>query len=89
MKTSALVVMSAFLVSAAVPVFAMTHQEKLACAMTAGNCLNRDKLLGQKIVEIKNEIKKNEKGSPEVTKNLEIKLQDTMAELKRVEDDIN
>jgi len=87
MKTSALVVMSAFLMSAAVPVFAMTHQEKLACAMTAGNCLDRGKLLEQRIVEIKNELAKNTNGSSEVTKVLEKKLQDAMDELKRVEDE--
>jgi hypothetical protein len=87
MKTTALVVMSAFLMAAAVPVFAMTHQEKLACAMTAGNCLDRDKLLEQRIMEIKNEIAKNTNGSPEEVGRLNRKLQDVMDELKRVEDE--
>lgn len=87
MKTSALVVMSAFLTSAAVPVFAMTHQEKLACAMTAGNCLDRGKLLAQRIVEIKHEIAKNTNGSPDEVKVLEKKLQDAMEERKRVENE--
>ena len=87
MKTSALVVMSAFLMSAAVPVFAMTHQEELACAMTAGNCLDRGKLLEQRIVEIKHEIAKNTNGSPEEVKKLDKQLQNAMDELKRVEDE--
>lgn len=87
MKTSALVVMPAFLMSAAVPVFAMTHQEKLACAMTAGNCLDRGNLLEKRIMEIKNEIKKNANGSPEEAKILEKKLQDAMDELIRVENE--
>jgi len=87
MKTSALVVMSAFLMSAAVPVFAMTHQEKLACAMTAGNCLDRGKLLEKRIMVIKNEIQKTANTSPEEVKKLEKKLQDTLGELKRVEDE--
>ena len=87
MKTSALVVMSAFLMSAAVPVFAMTQQEKLACAMTAGNCLDRGKLLEKRIMGIKNEINKNANGSPEEAKILEKKLQDAMDELKRVENE--
>lgn len=87
MKTSALVVMSAFLMSAAVPVFAMTHQEKQACAMTAGNCLDRGKLLEQRIMEIKNEMAKNANGSPEEVKKLDRKLQDAMDELKRVENE--
>jgi hypothetical protein len=88
MKTSALVVMSAFLVSAASPVFALTHQEQVICAMTAGNCLDRGKLLEKRIMEIKNEIKKNANGSPEEAKILEKKLQDAMAELKRVQNEI-
>lgn len=87
MKTSALVVMSAFLMSAAVPVFAMTHQEKLACAMTAGNCLDRGKLLEQRIVEIKHEIAKDTNGPPDEVKKLDNKLQDAMDELKRVENE--
>ena len=86
MKTGTLVVMSAFLMSAAVPVFAMTHQEKLACAMTAGNCVDRGKLLEKSIVEIKNEMAKNTNGSPEEVKKLEKKLQEAMAELARIED---
>jgi len=64
MKTSALAVMSAFLMSAAVPVFAMAHQEKLACAMTAGNRLDRGKLLEKRIMEIKNQIAQYTNSSP-------------------------
>jgi len=55
----------------AVPVFAMTHQEKLACAMTAGNCLDRGKLIEKRIMEIKNEKAQNTNGSPEEVKKLE------------------
>lgn len=87
MKTSTLVVMSAFLMSSAVPVFAMTHQEKLACVMTAGNCLDRGKLLEKRVMEIKNEIAKNTNGSQEEVKKLDKKLRDTMDELKRVENE--
>lgn len=87
MKTSALVVMSAFLMSAAVPVSAMTQQEKLACAWTAGNCLDRGKLLEKRIVEIKHEIAKNTNDSPEEAKKLDKKLQDAIDELKRVEEE--
>ena len=87
MKTSALVVMSAFLMSAASPVFAMTHQQQLACAWTAGNCFDEAKILEKRIVGIKNEIQKKTNVSPEEVKILEKKLQDTMGELKRVEDE--
>jgi hypothetical protein len=87
MKTSTLVVMSAVLMSAASPVFAMTHQQQLACTWTAGNCLDEAKLLEKRIMEIKNEIKQNANASPDEAKKLEKKLQDTMLELKRVEDE--
>lgn len=87
MKTTALAVLSALLMSAAGPVFAMSHQEQLACAWTAGNCFDEAKILEKRITEIKNEIQKNTNGSPEELKVLEKKLQDTMNELKRVEDE--
>ena len=88
MKTSALVVTSAFVMSAAVPVFAMTHQQQLACAWTAGNCLDEAKILEKRIMEIKNEIAENANSSSEEVKKLEKKLQDAMNELKRVEEEI-
>jgi len=87
MKTTSLVVMSAFLMSAASPVFAMSHQERLACAWTAGNCFDEAKILEKRITEIKNEIAKNTNSSPDELKKLENKLQDTMDELKQVENE--
>jgi len=87
MKTTTLVVMSAFLMSTAGPVFAMSHQEKLACTMTAGNCLDRGKLLEKRIMEIKNEIAQNTNGSQEEVEKLDRKLQDAIDELKRVENE--
>jgi len=86
MKTTTLVVMSVFLMSAASPVIAMTHQERLACAWTAGNCLDESKILGKRITEIKSEIQKNANGSPDEVKKLEKKLQEDMDLLKRIED---
>jgi len=86
MKTRALVVMSAFLMSAAVPVFAMTHQEKVVCAMTAGNCLNEEKILERQIVEIRNEIKKGAINSPNEMTKLEDKLRNTLERLDRIKD---
>jgi len=87
MKTSVLVVTSAFVMSAAVPVFAQSHQQQLACVWTAGNCLDEAKILEKRIMEIKNEIAKNANNSSEEVKKLEKKLQDAMGELKRVEDE--
>ncbi|MEI6207060.1 MAG: hypothetical protein WCP20_09775 [Desulfuromonadales bacterium] len=85
MKTSALAVTLAFLVPAAGPVFAQSHQEQIICAMTAGNCLDRAKIIEKRIMDIKTEIAKNVNVSPEEAKKLDKKLQDTMGELKRVE----
>lgn len=87
MKTSALVVTLAFVMSAAVPVFAQSHQQQLACAWTAGNCLDEAKILEKRIMEIKKEIAENANNSSEEVKKLQEKLQDAMGELKRVEDE--
>jgi len=87
MKTTSLVVMSAFLMSAASPVFAMSHQERLACAWTAGNCFDETKILEKRITEIKSEIRKSGNGSPDEVKKLEKKLTEAMDELKRVENE--
>jgi hypothetical protein len=85
MKTRVLIVTSAFVMSAAVPVFAQSHQQQLACVWTAGNCLDEVKILEKRILQIKNEIAKN--NSSEEAKKLEKKLQDATGELKRVEDE--
>lgn len=77
--------MSALLMSAAGPVFAMSHQERLACAWTAGNCFDEAKLLEKRITEIKSEIRKNSNGSAEELKKLENKLQEATDRLQRVE----
>ena len=85
MKTTTLAVLSALLMSTAGPVFAMTHQERLACAWTAGNCFDEAKLLEKRITEIKKEIQMNANGSPNELKKLEKKLQDAMDRRQRVE----
>ena len=85
MKTTTLAVLSALLMSAAgSPVFAMSHQEQLACAWTAGNCFDEAKILEKRITEIKDEIQKNANGSPEELKVLEKKLQETKVQLERI-----
>jgi len=86
MKTTTLAVLSALLMSTAGPVFAMSHQERLACAWTAGNCFDEAKILEKRITEIKSEIQKKN-GSPEEVKKLDKKLQDAIDDLKRVENE--
>jgi hydroxymethylglutaryl-CoA reductase len=85
MKTSALVVMAAFLMSAAVPVFAQTAQEQQQCAISANTCLDKAKALEKRIVKLKKEIKAGKSYKPEEMKTLEQKLQDAMDQLDKVE----
>ena len=86
MKTGVLVVMSAFLMSAAAPVFALTPQEKVICAMSAGNCLDEEKNLEKQVVEIRNEINKVASISPDEMKKLENKLRNTLDRLGKIKD---
>jgi len=85
MKTTVFLAMSALLLYAANPVFAMTHQELLACTWTAGNCLDESKILEERIAKIEKEIKESASRSPEEVKKLEQKLLDTKDQLARVE----
>jgi len=87
MKKSAIFVMAAFLMSAAVPAFAdQVAQEKETCAISANTCLNKAELLEKRIKKLNEEIKKGEgKYSPEEMKMLDQKLQDAMDQLDKVE----
>jgi hypothetical protein len=75
-KTKALVVMSAFLMSAAIPVFAQTHQEEVICRMTAENCLHDEKK--------QDEAKKMENTSPETMETVEQRQEDFRHRLQGV-----
>lgn len=86
MKKCAIVVLAAFLASAAVPAFAQTAQEKETCAIAANNCLNKAEILQKRIKKLKAQVKKNEgKYSMEEMKKLEQKLQEAMDQLDKVE----
>jgi hypothetical protein len=85
MKTSALVVMAAFLMSAAVPVFAQTASEKETCAIAASSCVDTTKLLEKRIMKLKKEIKSGKNYSTEDMKMLEQKLQDAIDQLDKME----
>jgi len=56
MKTRALLVMSAFLLSAAGPVFAWTNQDQLACEVAQVNCPAEAKSLEPRATAIKGAI---------------------------------
>jgi len=85
MKTSAILVMAAFLMSAAVPVFANTAQEQQTCAISANTCLDKAQILQKRIKKMKADVKKGANYSPEEMKMLEQKLQDAMDQLDKVE----
>ena len=85
MKTGALVVMSAFLMSTAGPVFAWTNQDQLACEVAQVNCPVEAKSLEKEATGIKSEIKRSANDSPEEMKKLKKMLQDAMDQLARIE----
>ena len=84
MKTSAIVVMAAFLMSAAVPVFALTAQEQQTCAISANTCLTKAEVVQKRMKKMKAEIKKGASYSPEDMKVLEQKLQDVQDQMDKM-----
>lgn len=84
MKTTLFLTMSALLLSTVNPVFAMTHQQRLACTWMAGNCLDESKFLEKGIAKIEKETKDSASRSPEEVKKLEKTRQDTKDQLERV-----
>lgn len=84
MKASALLVMAAFLMSAAVPVFAQTAQEKELCAISANTCLTKAEVVEKRMKKMKGEIKKGKTYSSEDMKVLEQKLQDVMDQMDKM-----
>jgi Skp family chaperone for outer membrane proteins len=77
--------MAAFLMSAAVPVYAQTAQEKELCAISANTCLDKAKALEKRVAKLKKEIHKGANYSPAEMKALEQKLQDAMDQLDKIE----
>jgi hypothetical protein len=84
MKKIALAVMAVFLMSAAVPVFAETAQEKEQCAISAGTCLTKAEMVEKRMKKMKADIKMGKTYSPEDMKTLEQKLQDVMDQMDKM-----
>ncbi|MGD0843731.1 MAG: hypothetical protein ABSA06_05085 [Geobacteraceae bacterium] len=84
MKTSALVLVAAFLMSAAVPVFAQTAQERETCAIAASTCLTKAEAVEKRMKKMKADVKKGTTYSPEDMKVLEQKLQDVQDQLDKM-----
>jgi tRNA A37 threonylcarbamoyladenosine dehydratase len=86
MKKSAIIALAAFLISAAVPAFALDAQEQAVCNISAKTCLNKAEILQKKIKKLNAEVKKGDKKfSAEEMKKLEQKLQDAIDQLDKVE----
>jgi Skp family chaperone for outer membrane proteins len=84
MKASALLVMAAFLMSSAVPVFASTAQEQATCAISAGTCLNKAEVVQKRMKKMKADVKKGTTYSPEEMKALEQKLQEVIDQMDKM-----
>jgi hypothetical protein len=84
MKAIAMVIMAAFLMSAAVPVFAETSQEREQCAISAGSCLNKAEVVEKRMKKMHEEIKKGTTYPPEEMKVLDQKLQDVMDQMDKM-----
>ena len=79
MKKIAVVLMAAFMMSAAVPVMAaeMSKEDKDQCLLASKNCLNEVDSLQKKIKKLNNEIKKGTKVySPAELNKLNAKLKE-------------
>lgn len=87
MKTRAIIVLAALMLSATVPALAQqTHEERVICELAAKNCLNKADILQKRVKKLNAEIKKGKKAySAEDLKNLEQKLKETEELLDKLE----
>lgn len=87
MKTRAIIVLAATMMAFTVPVIAQqTHQERVICQLAANNCLNQAEILQKRVKKLNAEITKGTKTySADDLKKLELKLQETLELLDKVE----
>lgn len=87
MKTRAIIVLAALMLSATVPAIAQqTHEERVICELAAKNCLNKANILEKRVKKLNAEIKKGKKAySAEDLKKLEQKLKETEELLDKLE----
>ena len=87
MKASTIMVMVAFLMSTAVPVFAVTAAEQETCLIAAGNCGNKAKELEKEVMQMKKEMKAGKKTyTEEDLKMLDQKIQDALDQIKAMKE---
>lgn len=88
MKRSALIIMTAFLVSSAIPALAQeqSKQDQVICNLAAKNCLSEAESIKQRVKKLQSEMQKGKKTySPEDVQQLEQKLKDAQELLDKIE----
>jgi len=87
MKKSVIMMMTALMLSAAIPAYSQqTPEEKVICNLAAQNCLNKADILQKRIKKLNAEVKKGSKTySAEDLKKIEQKLQEAQDALDKVE----
>lgn len=87
MKKTALVVMAAVMVSAAVPAFAQqeSNQDRVICQLASKNCLTESEAIQKRVRKLKKEIDKGKSYPAEDVQKLEQKLKEAQEILDRLE----
>lgn len=88
MKRSALIVMTAFLVSSAIPALAQeqSKQDQVICNLAAKNCLSETEMLQKRVKKMQSDIKKGSRTySAEDVQKLEQKLKEAQEILDKIE----
>lgn len=87
MKKSALILMTVFLVSGAIPALAQepTKQDQVICNLSAKNCLGEAEAIQKRVKKMQSEMKKGKSYSSEDVQKLEQKLKEAQEILDRIE----
>uniref|UniRef100_A0A831UF66 Uncharacterized protein n=1 Tax=Geobacter metallireducens TaxID=28232 RepID=A0A831UF66_GEOME len=87
MKKSVLIVMTAFLVSSAIPVLAQdsSKQDQVICNLAARNCLGEAEAIKKRVKKLQTEMQKGKTYSPEDVQKLEQKLKEARELLDKIE----
>lgn len=87
MKNSALIIMTAFLVSGAIPALAQepSKQDQVICNLAAKNCLGEAEAIKKRVKKLQTEMQKGKTYSPEDVQQLEQKLKEAQELLDKIE----
>lgn len=87
MKKSALMIMTAFLVSGVIPALAQepSKQDQVICNLAAKNCLGEAEAIKKRVEKLQTEMQKGKTYSPEDVQQLEQKLKEAQDLLDKIE----